>query len=79
MITLAKIQVCDLCKADGKLTECSTYMRVRNKPTWRLDYCSGCKKKIEKLSMIEYVRLVYTKKFKWKSISDEEIKKLLQT
>ena len=52
-----KVIVCDICKHEGKLTECNRYMNVKGKPYLRLDYCRGCKDKIPE-NIIEYKKLV---------------------
>lgn len=53
---MAKINVCDICQKDGKLTETKTYMSVKGKPYLRIDYCPGCKNKIPE-DMTEYRKL----------------------
>lgn len=66
---MAKIMVCDICKKDGKLTECSRYISYRGRPMWRLDYCDGCKGKIPKKN-VDYVKFIYS--LKGITLTDEE-------
>ena len=55
---MAKINVCDICKKEGKLTETNKYMRVKNRQDLRLDYCKVCASKIPK-AFRDYVKFVY--------------------
>jgi len=55
---MAKVNVCDICLKEGKLTKTSTYMKVARRPDLRLDYCKGCKSKIPS-GLIDYTQFVY--------------------
>jgi len=70
---MAKITVCDLCKAKGKLTETNRYMKVKGRADLRLDYCPACKDLIPQ-KMVDYVKLVYS--VSGVTLSDEEAKKM---
>ena len=55
---MVKINCCDICHKDNKLTKTQKYMKVTRRPDLRLDYCTGCKDKIPK-DMDEYTMFVY--------------------
>jgi len=54
---MAKVMVCDLCRRDGKLTETRRFVRVKRMPELRIDCCDSCIQKVDKLPMMEYVKL----------------------
>ena len=58
LIKMAKINVCDICKKEGKLTETNKFMKVKNRQDLRLDYCKDCAFKIPK-AFRDYVTFVY--------------------
>jgi hypothetical protein len=76
---MVKLQVCDICKKDGKYVECTRYYRVSKRPDLRLDYCSNCFGKIPsgKGNFRQYVQYV---KFIKEGItmSEEELTEFLK-
>lgn len=56
---MAKVHVCDICLAEGKLTKTTRYFKVKHRPELRLDYCLGCRSRIPN-DMVGYIKLVYS-------------------
>jgi len=56
---MVKIIICDLHRAKGQIVETTRYMKVAKHPELKMDLCTECMNEVEKLSMKEYVKLVY--------------------
>ena len=72
---MAKVNVCDVCKSEGKLMETNKYMSVKKRPNLRIDICEEHKKILPK-GMVEYVQFVY--KMKGIELTEEAASNMLK-
>lgn len=72
---MAKINVCDICKADGKLVETKIHITMQGPPELELDVCEHCATKVKPLTNIEYVKYVF--KLKGIDLTGDKAKSIL--
>lgn len=69
-----KIQVCDICRKEGKLIEAARYVKLQ-RSTCRIDVCATHSAFVKTLKNVEFVKLSY--ELSGVELSDDEAKKIL--